>query len=258
MMNTLLRSSRDSNISFEDIGHKYTVVLPNDELLEPKSVTTLIHQYFPSFNSDLVINKMMNSSNWVNSKYYGKTKIEIQKEWENNGAESSALGTDMHAHIENYLNDGTIDPVYCQTKEFQYFMNFWRTFQTRYPNHTNVRSEWMIYDEDIKVAGSVDCLASDNSGNTILLDWKRSKEIKLENRFEKGYPPFQKYDNCNYYHYSLQLNFYRHILETKYQVKIDKMAIIILHPDQLDFQYHDIGYIDLAPFWSTINKDIKH
>ena len=68
---------RDDDITFKEDDHEYTITnMPN----KPVSVTTLIHKYFPTFDADAVINKMMASSRWRQSKYYGRNKQSIKEE----------------------------------------------------------------------------------------------------------------------------------------------------------------------------------
>ena len=71
----------------------------------------------------------------------------------------------------------------------------------------------------------------------------------MTNSFERGYPPFDHYDNCNYSHYSLQLNFYRHMLQTKYNKNVIYMMLVILHPNQTSYICHPVSNIDLSGVW---------
>lgn len=248
LLSTLNSHPRDANITFKEENHEYTIQGMNRK---PTSVTTLIHRYFPEFDADTVIKKMMASSRWPQSKYYGQTAEAIKQSWDLSGKKAADQGTLMHKSIEDFLN---LEPVEnSETKEFSMFMSFWNDFLTKYPTLKPYRTEWLIYDEDIGVAGSIDCVLSDNNGNLVILDWKRSKEIKTENRYEKGKGVFCNYDNCNYSHYSLQLNFYRHILETKYNKKVIYMMLVVLHPDQASYVCHPIQHIDLSSVWSTLN-----
>src|SRR5947208_4873806 len=230
---------RDSNISFEENGHKYTI----KNFPTPVSVTSIIHKFFTPFNADAIIKKMMASNNWSKSEYFGRTSESIKEEWNN----STDLGTLMHKDIENYFNGDTV--VNPNNKEFSLFTNFWNDIKTQYPSFRPYRTEWLIYDEDIGLAGSIDCVLSDNNGNLIILDWKRSKKIQMTNSFERGYPPFDHYDNCNYSHYSLQLNFYRHMLQTKYNKNVIYMMLVILHPNQTSYICHPVSNIDLSGVW---------
>ena len=58
---------RDRNIKFYEKGHIYYVKRERGY----KSVTTLVHNLFEKFNADKIIDRMMNSENWPNSKYFG-------------------------------------------------------------------------------------------------------------------------------------------------------------------------------------------
>src|SRR5579862_220320 len=106
MLSAINPHPRDSNIVFIEEGHKYTIA--NLEKT-PVSVTTLIHQYFPEFNADLIINKMMASSNFSKGKYAGKTSDQIKKEWDDNRDEYARLETTKNKDIENYFNGETIE-----------------------------------------------------------------------------------------------------------------------------------------------------
>jgi len=250
---------RDEKIFFQDEGHLYTLTLPNDDVIHPISVTTIIHKYFPQFDADKIINKMMKSANWVNSKYFGKSKETIKEEWSTSGTDASQLGSLMHKDIENFFNqEPVINP---NTTEFKMFNNFWQSFQAKYPDYKPYRTEWIVYDEDIKLSGSIDfILKNDITGDLMILDWKRSKKIEMENKWEKGFKPFDKFPNCNYSHYSLQLNIYRHILINKYKQKISFMMLVILHPDNDDYVCCPINVIDLQNYWYNLDTSpiLKH
>ncbi|HSW76657.1 MAG TPA: PD-(D/E)XK nuclease family protein [Candidatus Saccharimonadales bacterium] len=252
------RHTRDQYIQFYEEGHKYDLLHPTTkQLLNPISVTTLIHRYFPDFDADGVIDKMMLSRNWTSSKYFGLTKDRIKEKWERDKNNAAGLGTMMHAMIEYYLNG--IDVIklnhICTTIEYRYFLKFWSDFKSQYPTFYPYRTEFLIFDEQFKpngLAGSIDCLLKDDDGHFIILDWKRSKEIKTSNYFEKGYKPLHFLDHCNYNHYSLQLNIYRHILETKYHMNVIYMMLVILHPNNDGYKCIPINHINLTYLWQKL------
>ena len=242
---------RDLKITFKEEGHVYTLKSDNVIVQHPISVTTIIHKYFPQFNADLIIDKMMDKDNWFESPYFGMTKEEIKDKWQKNGNEASSLGTLMHADIERYLNDQ--DVLDDSTKEFGFFLNFWKDFSSMYPDFKPYRTEWLVYDESGPLCGSIDCILSDQHDNIMILDWKRSKEIKTSNR-EKGYPPFEKMDNCNLSHYQLQLNIYRHILETKYDKNVIVMMLVIFHPNQSTYKCIKVEKINIPKISTLVNS----
>lgn len=218
---------RDGAITFEEKGHVYTVIDSQGNKINPMSTTTLIHSLFPHFNAKAIIEKMFRSGS-AQKNYPGMTGEEIEVAWKKNGEESSSLGTRMHNDIECFING---EEVSNDTIEYSYFQRFWRDLTERYPDLTPYRTEWMIYDEVAKVSGSIDFVLSTKQGDLVLVDWKRSKEIKTANRYEHGYGPLDQLDNCNYNHYLLQLNVYRHMLETSYDKRVIFMMLVVIHPN---------------------------
>lgn len=223
LLKDLNRHINDDHITFDEIPHIYYV----DGEAYKLSVTKFIHNYFPQFNSDKVIDKMMSSVNWEKSEYFGKTKSEIKELWKKNGQIASAEGTKLHKSIENFYNQ--IYEEKNESKEFEYFLHFHNNFikDKKIP----YRTEWEIYDVDLKLAGSIDILYKDINEDVFdICDWKRCKEIKDSNPFEAAFPPIEHLPNCNKWQYSLQLNTYKYILEKNYKIKIRDMFLVCLHP----------------------------
>src|SRR5258708_29054911 len=231
---------RDKQIKFEEEGHLYYIYNEDYILLDaPRlSVTTLIHNYFNHFDADSCITKMMKSRNWINSKYHGMTADEIKFKWDKEGKESSSLGTKMHYNIEQFLNGINVKD---DSIEFKFFLKFWDDFNAKYPQFIINRTEALVFYENfgkdhVTLCGSIDCMLHDEDDNIIILDWKRSKEIKTENRYQHGYYPFNTMPDTNFSHYTLQLNIYRHILESKYNKNVIFMMLVILHPNQVNYK----------------------
>lgn len=228
---------RDQNISFEPISHTYQIVY--DQTTETFiSATTIIHKYFPQFDSDTVIKKMMKSSNWFKSPYFGKTVEEIKQQWEDNRVAAANQGTKVHDWIENFY----LKEFECPSEEasgnlsFRNFMDFHNEYGWK-----PYRTEWRVYTELYKVAGSIDIVFEGSGpGKVKVYDWKNSKEIKTDNRYEKGHVPLSHLPNCNFYHYSLQLNLYKWILETHYDVKVEEMGLIIVHESNPTYLKYDV------------------
>ena len=192
--------TRDKHITFIDEGHKYFIKKEEYNL----SVTGFVHSFFPKFKADEIIGKMMMSRNWQSSKYFGMEVEEIKQAWEDNANQAAELGTALHKSIEEFYNN---TPTPMDTVEYKYFEEFEIDHNTLKP----FRTEWEIYDEELKLAGSIDMVFEDKEGNYHLYDWKRSKQIKENNQYEEGYFPLSHLPNANYWQYSLQLNIYKQI-----------------------------------------------
>ena len=74
---------------------------------------------------------------------------------------------------------------------------------------------------------------NDEDGSLIIYDWKRAKQIVKTSNFNK-YAITECIDHLpdtNFWHYSLQLNIYKFILEKNYGVTISKLCLVRLHPN---------------------------
>ena len=224
---------RDDHIRFFEPTHTYYI---DGSSTNVTSCTGFLHQFFPHFDAKVTIQKMMRSPKWAQSKYFGKTAIEIETGWSDSGKEASGLGTAMHLAIEQFLNGAheRIDPVVKDTPEWQYFMNFWELHGHDLEPY---RMEWEVWSAPHLLCGSIDGVFKRRSdGKIVLYDWKRSKEIKSTNDYEKGYAPVDHLPNCNYWHYTLQLNTYRWFLETLYGLEVGDMYLVILHPNNPNYR----------------------
>jgi hypothetical protein len=81
-------------------------------------------------------------------------------------------------------------------------------------------------------------------GTFAVYDWKRAKEIKMDNTFETGYGPVSHLPNCNYWHYTLQLNLYRWLLEKHYGVVVSEMALVVIHPINKNFRRYKLNRLE--------------
>ena len=260
---------RDNNLVFNEQTHKYTITTdPNSKYI---SVTTFNHLHFPQFDPDDIINKMMKGKRWNSThKYWGKTPEEIKDGWNQNALSVSCQGTNLHFDIECFMNQDIVDEesnepisythadlleIYIDeiqqgispvniSKEWEYFLQFIKAT----PNLKPYRTEWTIYNEDIKMAGSIDMVYENLDGSLSIYDWKRVKEINKTNNF-KTYAITECIDylpDTNFWHYSLQLNSYKVLLESKYDKKITELYLVKLHPENISNSFELIKCADLT------------
>lgn len=235
------RHPRDLCIEFDEPTHRYTV---NGTSAGWSSCTGFLHSFFPHFDPDATIRKMMKSPKWSQSKYYGMSAADIKAQWSNSGKDASEAGTAMHLGIEMFHNgaEHLIDPSAKDSVEWRYFQNYWKECGEDLEPY---RTEWEVWSEEHKLAGSIDMIYRRKSdGKFVIYDWKRSKDIKTANDFESGYPPLNHLPNCNYWHYTLQLNVYKWFLETFYGLEVAELYLIILHPDNTNYRRLRLNMLD--------------
>ena len=232
---------RDDHIVFHEPTHTYYIDGSCEKVI---SCTKFIHEFFPHFDPDATIAKMMKSKKWTSSVWYGKTAEEIKKTWNDSGKEASTKGTAMHLAIEQFLHGSTeqIDPANYNTVEWKYFMNFWNDVKD---DLVPYRSEWEVWMKEYLLCGSIDMVFFSKKLNGYLIyDWKRSKDIKVKNDFAHGYGPVEHLPDTNYWHYTLQLNIYKYFLEKFYDLKVVDLCLVILHPDNKNYRLIRLNMLD--------------
>lgn len=256
--------TRDKHIQFFEEDHKYIIDLEPD--VKYTSVTTWIHEHFEKFDSDKIIAKMMSGSGWKKGhKYWGMTPEQIKTQWNANKDAVSGAGTDLHFDIECFNNDKRFTFHYTNKElvenyiseqlsnlslEWQYFINFVKD----HPHLKPFRTEWTVFNEDIKISGSIDMVYENPDGTLSIYDWKRSKNITRINTFNKFALPacICHLPDSNFWHYALQLNVYKYIIETKYNKIVKELYLVRLHPDAEEKNYELIQ----IPFLNTEINDL--
>jgi hypothetical protein len=120
-------------------------------------------------------------------------------------------------------------PVAEDSEEMQLFLGFIKACG----GLTAYRTEWMIFSESHRLAGSIDFVAMDCDQNLVLFDWKRSKGLrhKYQCRYGQMLGPLSHMPDCQGMHYRLQLNCYKFMLELNYGVHVSDMYVVCTHPD---------------------------
>jgi len=231
---------RDKEVRFVEKTHTYYVKGSSKGIV---STTGFVHSFFPHFDPDAALKAMRKSPKWATNPLNGKTNEEIKEIWSNSGKEASGKGTAMHLAIEQHLN-GALNHIpedVKATPEWAYYMNFYNDIKDSLEPY---RTEWEVWDEEHKLTGSIDMIFKRKDGNFAVYDWKRSKEIKQDNSFEKGLGPMSHLPNSNYWHYTLQLNVYRWFLQKHYGLKVVELAIVIFHPNNTNYQIFKLNILD--------------
>jgi len=244
---------RDIRIKFIEKTHKYVIDGSSEGYI---STTALCGSHFSEFDENKSIKSMKISRQRPDHYAYQLSDDEIKEVWKQNRDD----GTAMHDNIEKYMN---LDMYDWQSKEFKMFQNF----QRDYPYYRPYRTEWRVFCEKLKLAGSIDMVFMDmRTGKLVIADWKRTKFISMigfckcskKRKLGKidiihdintcegfGKSEITKHlPDSNFYHYTIQLNIYRAILKLNYNIVIDKLFLVVLHPNQPDYAKMDIDILE--------------
>jgi putative exported lipoprotein len=223
------KHTRDTYINFNSLLHTYTY---QSQKLKP--VTKVLEQFFPQFNTDY----------WaqIKSTQLGMSVSDVIAMWKAKGEEAAKKGTLLHQRIDDFLHN---KEVTTNDDDFKLFKIFYSNCQLN-----PFRTEWTIYDETSSIAGTVDLLDYTNGKYTIY-DWKRSNKIVKNCEVIKNYgaemglSPINDLENTAYWHYTLQLSFYRYILEKKYNIEVSESKLVVLHPE------NQLPYVLSVPYMKT-------
>lgn len=236
---------QDERINFEEIKHVYTI----DGVEEFTSVSQVIGKFFEPFDAE----------KWSLRKTFGDEEKarQLRDEWNARGERASQAGTHLHKQIEAYLNNRQEPTLVTQVnydgefihlhetvnieREWSFFKDFERNVE-----FCPFRTEWAVFDEKAKIAGTIDLICSCPDGSFEIYDWKRSNRIKPDeqNRWASGKNGLEHLCDTAYIHYCLQQNLYCYILEQNYGLHINQMNLVVLHPDFDDYQIVPIPRMD--------------
>ena len=236
---------QDQYIDFEPEGHIYTY--KGQTRLLP--VSSLIAYFFEQFDAQAAARRR-----WER---YGIPIEESLTAWERIGKMASEVGTFVHEQTENYFRDGTFNTGYdfeydgtvehvSVEIEKQHFLHFVEDYQIR-----PYRQEWPVFDKDLNIAGTIDMICQESDGEFTIYDWKRSGKVVNP----QGQPIVEAFGgrtgihgitlpDTSFYHYCLQQNLYRYMLETNYGIRIKAMNLVVLCPDYPTYYVASVPKMD--------------
>ena len=262
---------RNGDVCFNEDSHVYWNEHDNAKYI---SVTTLIERYAQPFDKDFwsaykALEQLLPTDAWgiekksllathkfdkelldtynIQEVDFNKAQQGILDEWDKTNRESCDRGTKIHAKIEQSMYDMGANVT---LKKFGVGGKFTcDKGRTDLDLENGVYPEYLISysseDELLRLAGQIDLLAI--SGDQFwILDWKTNKEIKQKSGFNtqtkstaKMLYPLNKLDDCNYWHYTLQLSTYAWMIQQLHP-NLNLQDLIMVHFDHNNKQtvYH--------------------
>ena len=191
---------------------------------------------------------------------FDKTRKEIQKGYDDERNKSCERGTKIHSNFE--------EMYYTSEKQDLKKFGLGGVFTCKKGYYEldlekGVYPEFLVSlkssDGILRVAGQIDLLIKD--GNDIIIaDYKTNKEIKKHSYFDKikfskimmKYP-LNNIEDCNFYHYSLQLSTYAYLLQQiKPELNIKKLMLIHIDHDDKITEY-TVDYLK-----NDVERMLKH
>ena len=196
------------------------------------SMTALIHEHSQPFDAEKQAPRT--------AKKLGVSTKEVLDMWELTNMISKVKGTHIHAFNEyiwqgkkyTYPKQDVIDKLGYDALEpiWDKLTNIATQFYNKYKDRLiPIGLELVVGDEELEICGSIDFLCySKKLQSLIIIDYKSNKEIKFKPfNGNKMTGCLSHLDDCNYIHYSLQLNGYQYILEKNTNLKLNNEHFII-------------------------------
>lgn len=252
----------NGKVAYNDEAHQYWNTDNDSKYI---SVTTLIGKFEQPFDKDFwsaykALEKLLTKDEWklekknlLNTKrfkkeildsygidinVFNKTQQDILDEWDETNREACERGTKIHAKLENSMYDTKHD---ISLSKFEIGGKFECVKgQTELTLENGVYPEYLISrtseDGKLRIAGQIDLLVI--KGNHVIIgDYKTNKEIKLKSGYDtstrstvKMKYPLNNLDDCNYWHYCMQLSTYAWMM-TKLNPEYIIDDLVMIHFD---------------------------
>lgn len=242
--NPNIQFHRDENIQFLPLEHIY--LYKGKERLIP--VSSIISYFFTEFDAFKHSERI--------ARQRGVPQGQILEEWDEKNTRSKEIGKFVHKQIAHNYNGLKYQNKYhflytgkyVKTDEYIDLQREYEQFRLFLDHHifTPFETEWSIYDENLKIAGTIDMIHKKGTLYDIY-DWKYSHRIAdstgspiLFNSYgEKGLRGLENVQDTEYWKSCLRQNLYKCILEKNYKFRIDKMYLILFsdkYPSYLKFE----------------------
>jgi hypothetical protein len=226
-------------LTFQSDNHSYKSIDPKDTT-EWLSVTSLVGQFKPPFDEVATAVKVSKNKK---SKWYGMSVQDILAAWSGEGKRATDLGTWYHNQRESDVlshdtiqrsgvNVPIIKPIYDGDIKLAPEQ---KLTEGIYPEH-------FAYLKSAGICGQSDRVEVVQS-KVDIIDYKTNKEIKKEGfknwegRTQKMLHCLSHLDDCNFYHYAVQLSVYMYmILKHNHNLKPGKLILqhIIFEEEGVD------------------------
>ena len=196
------------------------------------STTGLIHQYTNEFDKDgmskLVANKR------------GISQQEVLEEWRIENLHSTIKGDHIHLYAQSlWLKEpydiydfsdvpDEIDKARLKQELSNMKIQAEQFYNDYSKDYELIGCEIYLGDEEYDECGATDqMMLNKNTGEIVIIDYKTNKKIEYESfRHKKMLIPLQEFDDCNYIHYSFQLNDYKYKFEKNTNLKVNETFIV--------------------------------
>jgi len=232
--------SPNEEVFFLEEGHKYYheddivkgKLLPFEESkYQFRSPTGILADFKEKFETERI------ARTYVIKHELDITWEELVAEWDEKARVASEEGTLLHGYAESMFNEwGMEQPT---APKALYVNDLYKDLMDR---HILAKTELLVYSKILRLSGQVDLLMrNEDRSEYYLYDYKFIKK-PLERKsfynprtrkYKMMSGPFRHLYDCNYSHYSIQMEIYRYLMGSVGK-KTVKKALIVVTPDKYE------------------------
>ena len=238
-MKIIRELAKFNNIKFHDKEHIYYL-----DGIKTQSVTSIIGKYKQPFDKEYWSQKKADER--------GITKEEILKEWKYKADFSCEKGSAFHEYAENFLTNklfpfpehkiteilGSVENMLACKEAVLTLQDMFKQFYDKsFGKLIPVRAEVVVGDVEWGVTGMIDQLFyNEKSKKLEIWDWKTNKAINEKNKWQQFKKPLSHLDVCELNTYSLQLSFYKLIVERNTELELGDNYIVWFNENNDTYQ----------------------
>lgn len=252
---------RDDDIQFLPLEHIY-LYKGKERLIPANSIISYFFTEFDAFHHSARI-----------ARRRGVSQGQVLEEWDERNTRSKEIGKFVHKQIANNYNGLKYQNKYhfqyagkyVKTDEYIDLQREYEQFRLFLNSHifAPFKTEWNIYDENLKIAGTIDMIHKKDTLYDIY-DWKYSHRIVdstgkpiLINSYEnKGIRGLENVQDTEFCKACLRQNLYKYILEKNYDIRIDKMYLVVFTDNLPNYLKFEVPRMDneIKNIWNFCEK----
>ena len=213
-------------IKFNEAAHTYTHIDTKEKYI---SVTTFLAKYKPPFDADKHATRV--------AKRECVSKELVLETWEEEKNRACDRGTHIHKLLEEYIKAGEVEDTYGWL-----YKSYDKVVERTIDPFDTVLCENLLYNEDVKIAGTADLIYEHKGNEFTVGDFKTNKRFRFSSQYkERMHEPVTHLDYCEFNMYALQLSFYAWLHEKQTGKRCRKCVVFYLKDDRF-IPYH-INYL---------------
>jgi ATP-dependent exoDNAse (exonuclease V) beta subunit len=224
------------HILFDEKSHTYKNTVSGEYYI---SVTKLLSRYYPKFDADAIANNLISTHPKYRQQYQDIPIIEAVEMLKNEWNKRTNIGNLIHSKLEDHLKGISIfepDKPEKFNDRLSQLLTAWENLNLKglYQGY-EFCPELLIFSDKHKIAGQADLILLNHSSQSfIIFDYKTNKKGISKSAFgnKMMFEPVDHLPDCNYSHYSLQLNIYAHFLAVETGYKCEDMALLWIDTNQ--------------------------